>query len=87
MRVDGSEIFPTRVTGRIVGGRQGRLRDLAVAVNGRIRAVGRSFRLQGRPRESYSFVVPEGSLRPGRNEVELFEVRPGGRLVRLYGTR
>ncbi len=87
VRLDGSEVFPTRVTGRIVGGRPGRLRDLAVAVNGRIRAVGRSFRLQGRPRESYSFVVPESSLRPGRNEVELFEVRPDGRLVRLYGTR
>jgi hypothetical protein len=29
--------------------------------------------------------VPEESLRPGSNEVELFEVRPDGRLARLWG--
>jgi hypothetical protein len=80
------ELLPTRVTGRIAGGRPGALRDLAVAVNGRIEAVGRSFRLEGHPRESYSLVVPEESLHTGRNRVELFEIRPGGRLVRLYGT-
>ncbi len=82
-----AELLPTRVTGRIVGGRPGRLRDLALAINGRIAVVGRSFRLESRPRESYSLVVPEESLREGANEVELFEVRRGGRLVRLYGTR
>lgn len=87
VRTDGSVVYPTRVTGRIVGGRPGQLRNVAVAVNGRIAAVGRSFRLHGRPRESYSVVVPETALRPGRNEVEVFEVRADGTLVRLYGTR
>jgi hypothetical protein len=78
------EIVPTRVTGSIEGGRGARLRDVAVAVNGRIRATGRSFRLRGKPAERFSMVVPEESLRRGPNEIELFEVRPDGRLAPLY---
>ena len=77
------EIVPTRVTGSIDGGDGVALRDLAVAVNGRIRATGRSFRLRGKPAEHFSMLVPEESLRPGANEVELFEVRPDGRLAPL----
>jgi hypothetical protein len=62
------------------------LRDLAVAVNGRIRAVGRSFRLGRRRVQYFSFVVPESALRPGRNRAEVFEVEDGGRrLVSLGG--
>ena len=74
------DVLPTRVTGKLGPGRPGTLRDLAVAVNGRIRAVGRSFRLRFRPTEYFSLVVPESSLRRGRNVGELFEVGPGGRL-------
>jgi hypothetical protein len=59
------------------------MRDLAVAVNGRIQAVGRSFHLRGRPTEFFSMIVPESALRPGRNRVEVLEVGPGGRLARL----
>ncbi|MBD0283618.1 MAG: hypothetical protein ICV69_15715, partial [Thermoleophilaceae bacterium] len=77
------ELLPTRVAGTLGRGRPGKLRDLAVAVNGRIRAVGRSFRLRRRPTEYFSLLVPEDALRPGRNVVELFEVRPRGALVRL----
>jgi Sulfatase len=77
------QIVPTRVTGSIEGGEGGDLREVAVAVNGRIRATGRSFRLRGKPAERFSMLVPEESLRPGRNEVELFEVRTGGRLAAL----
>jgi Sulfatase len=77
------ELLPTRVTGTLGRGRPGTLRDLAVAVNGRIRAVGRSFRLRFRRAEFFSLLVPEDSLRPGRNVVELFEVAPGGRLEPL----
>jgi hypothetical protein len=79
----GDELIPTRVTGSLGRGRPRRLRDLAVAVNGRICAVGRSFRLRRRPTEYFSLLVPEDALRPGRNVVELFEVRPSGRLVQL----
>jgi hypothetical protein len=77
------ELLPTRVTGTLGRGRPGVLRDLAVAVNGRIRAVGRSFRLRFKPHEYFSLVVPENSLRPGSNVVEVLEVEPQGQLVRL----
>lgn len=77
------QILPTRVTGRLPGTRPGTMRDLAVAVNGRIRAVGRSFHLRGRRTEFFSMIVPESALRPGRNRVDVLEVRPGGRLARL----
>jgi hypothetical protein len=78
-----AEILPTRVTGRLPGTPRGTTRDLAVAVNGRIRAVGRSFHLRGRQMEFFSLLVPETALRPGRNRLEVLEVRPGGSLVRL----
>jgi hypothetical protein len=78
------EIIPTRVTGVVRGGSPTGLRDVAVAVDGRVWATGRSFRLRGRPYEYYSLIVPEESLRPGRNRIELFEVRPDGRLAPLY---
>jgi hypothetical protein len=77
------QILPTRVTGRLPGTPPGTMRDLAVAVNGRIRAVGRSFHLHGRRTEFFSMLVPESALRPGRNRVEVLEVGPGGRLARL----
>jgi hypothetical protein len=78
----GGELLPTRVTGVLSRGDVGPLRNLAVAVNGRIRAVGRSFRLRGRRTEYFSLMVPEDSLRTGYNVVEVFEVERGGRLVR-----
>jgi hypothetical protein len=80
------KIFPTRMAGRLTGER-GRLRDLAVAVNGRIAAVGRSFRLRGRAPEFFSLMVPESALRAGRNRVELFEVAQDGSLAGLRGAR
>jgi hypothetical protein len=59
------------------------MRDLAVAVNGRIRAVGRSFHLGGRRMEFFSLLVPESALQRGRNSLEVLEVQPNGRLARL----
>jgi hypothetical protein len=82
----GGAYYPTRVTGPVHGLPADEHRDLALAVNGRIRAVGRSFDLWWKSREYFSFMVPEDSLRRGRNRVELFEVRPDGVLVRLYRT-
>jgi Sulfatase len=78
------EVIPTRVTGRVLGGPPAGLRDVAVAVDGRIQATGRSFRLRGRPHEYYSLLMPEEALHPGSNEIELFEVRAGGRLASLF---
>ena len=59
------EMIPTRVTGTLDGGPPTGLRDVAVAVDGRVWATGRSFRLRGRPCEYFSLLVPEESLRPG----------------------
>ena len=77
------QIVPTRVTGRIRDGSPTTMRDLAVAVNGRIAAVGRSFHLDGRTTEFFSLIVPESALRRGHNVVELLEVQPGGGLRAL----
>jgi hypothetical protein len=74
-----SGVVPTQIAGDLRGGRGGK-RDLAVAVNGRIEAVGRSFYLKGDATEHFAFMVPEGSLREGRNLVEVFEVVAGERL-------
>ena len=50
---------PCQIAGRIHGSGAPRERDLAIAVNGRIEAVGRSFHLKGESVESYSVMVPE----------------------------
>jgi hypothetical protein len=79
---------PTHVTGRVIGGRRGARRDLAVAINGYIRGVTRSVRIRGRNDEYFSFLVAEGALVEGRNPVEVFTVsRRRGRLLlrRIYG--
>jgi Sulfatase len=78
-------IVPTRITGRLEGRSREGLRPLAVAVNGRIRAVGRSFRLGRRRATYFSFVIPESALRPGRNRAEVFEVDDGGRTLISLG--
>jgi hypothetical protein len=77
---------PTRVTGPLTGVPFGEHRNLAVAVNGRIRAVGRSFDLWRKGRELFTLMVPETALRRGPNRIELFVVRPNGTLVRVYRT-
>ena len=78
-----SVVHSTQVAGSITGAKRGAKRDLAVAVNGRIEAVGRSFRLRGSRKESYAIMVPELALRPGRNIVELFEVTGKGTKLQL----
>jgi hypothetical protein len=77
------QMVPTRVTGWLHGSPPGATRDVAVAVNGRVRAVGRSFHLRGRRPEFFSVLVPESALLPGHNEVRVLEVGPGGQLARL----
>ena len=78
-----SGVVQTQVAGRLLGSGGSRRRDIAVAVNGRIEAVGRTFQLVGDETESYSVMVPETSMRDGRNLVEVFEVADGDRLVAL----
>jgi hypothetical protein len=85
-----SLILPTQIAGSIAGGPGGAVRDLAIAVNGRIEAVGESFHLNvdasqsSRAGESFAVMVPESALRAGRNDVRVLEVLDGSRL-RLLG--
>jgi Sulfatase len=77
------EVYPTRITGPVHGVGTGPHRDIAVAVNGRVAAVGRSFDLWFKRREFFSVIVPETALRTGRNRVEVFEVLPDGAVAPL----
>jgi hypothetical protein len=76
-------VVPCQIAGRIRGSGPTAERDIAIAVNGRIAAVGRSFHLRGETVESYSVMVPEDALREGRNSVEVLEVERGGRMALL----
>ena len=78
-----SGVVPTQVAGRIRGSGSNQERDIAIAVNGRITAVGRSFHLRGQAVESYSVMVPEDALRDGRNGIEVLEVSDGGGMAVL----
>jgi hypothetical protein len=89
-RVDGSAAFagvrrasgvlPVYVTGQLSRGAPN-AQALAVAVNGRIRAVGRSY--ASGPRQRFSMLVPPSSLRSGRNTVDVLAVQGDGQVVRL----
>jgi hypothetical protein len=76
-------VVPCQIAGRIRGSSPTAERDIAVAVNGRIAAVGRSFHLRGENVESYSVMVPENALREGRNTVEVLQVAPDGDMALL----
>ena len=78
-----SGVVPTQIAGRIHGSGPQHERNLAVAVNGRIEAVGRSFHLKGQRVESYSVMVPEDALREGHNTVEVLEVTDEGAMLLL----
>ena len=78
-----SGVVPCQVAGRIRSSDGRRERVIAVAVNGRIAAVGRTFHLRGEQVESYSVMVPEDSMREGRNRVEVLEVADDGTLALL----
>jgi hypothetical protein len=63
---------PVHVVGR-VNGPDRHPRDIAVAVNGTIRAVGSTFTLAvGDDGELVSVMVPESAFRKGRNRVQVF---------------
>jgi hypothetical protein len=65
---------PSLVAGYISGGRRGARRTIAVAVNGRIAATGRSFYLRGDRRETFALLVPERAFVEGRNRLQVLAV-------------
>ena len=79
-----SGLVPTWIVGRVAGG-GGPRRDIAIAVNGTVRAVGNTFTLATGGGEILAVMVPQSSIRDGRNSVEVFEVVGGARLRRMGG--
>lgn len=69
-----SGFVPSLILGRIGGARAGARRDLAIAVNGRIQAVTRTFYLWGHRDESFAALVPESALLEGSNRVAIVGV-------------
>jgi hypothetical protein len=66
---------PVHVVGR-VNGPDRHPRDIAVAVNGTIRAVGNTFKLAvGDEGELVSVMVPESAFHKGRNDMQVLQVR------------
>ena len=67
--------------GTVSGVPTGDLPQLAVAVNGRIVAVTKSFRIGQATR--FETVVPDSAFRAGSNAITIFAVRggPGGRVA------
>jgi hypothetical protein len=57
--------------------------DLALAVNGTVRAVTRTYRIAGLE-ESWTAMIPESAIRPGRNDLRLFVVVEKNGEARLY---
>jgi hypothetical protein len=76
-----SDFLPAHLTGAIHQSRG--VRDLAVALNGRIVAVGESFTLAGNDTENFSILIPESAFRQGHNHVELVSVAEEGGALRL----
>jgi hypothetical protein len=77
-----ARLLPLQVTGRISGGRPDG-RKLAVAVNGQVVASGWSFKPMGKTRWSISILLPEWTLRSGRNDVRVYEATGERTLRRL----
>jgi Sulfatase len=65
--------LPIWVTGQVSGADRAS-HDVAIAVNGTIRAVTNTFQLANRDDDLVAALVPPSSLRPGRNTIEVYEV-------------
>jgi hypothetical protein len=78
----GSRFVPTHLVGRVRGGRRGGGRTIAVALDGRVAATGRTFTLPGSVEEQLSVMLPERLVHSGRTRVQVYLAR-GHRLVPL----
>ena len=68
----------------VSGGEPGEIRDVVVAVNGRIAASTETFALATDPdQELISAMIPPWSLTAGKNEIAFYEVLPDGSLRAL----
>ena len=82
-----ARVVPVFIEGTLQEGRVPDRVELAIAVNGRVRALTRCFLFRGKQR--FQALVPESSLRDGRNRVDVYAIEARDsriRLVRLGGT-
>jgi len=79
-----TDFLPAHVSGSVTGARGAQL-DLAIAVNGTIASVTRTHLDQGQTR--FATFVPEESLQPGSNAVDVFAVRGSGGSLSLEELR
>jgi hypothetical protein len=76
--------IPTHPVAKVSGGASGETRDVAIAVDGRIEAVSKTFYLAtDKNQELISAMIPPWTLKPGRNTIDFFQVLPSGRLQAL----
>jgi sulfatase-like protein len=79
-----SEFVPGQITGAIPDGRPGGGRAVALALNGKIVATGRTFSLDGTPNiENFELMVPESAFARGANTPRLFEIVERGAAAAL----
>lgn len=79
-------VVPIWVTGRVSGSGE---RDVAIAVNGTVRAVSNTFELANRSGQLIAALIPPGALSRGRNEIDVYEVTGSTgslRLARMGGS-
>ena len=78
---------PAQITGCITTARPiESTMNLAVSVNGIIRAVTRTYPVEGSIHE-WSAIVPELSFRPGKNDIEVFHLAQDTGRLHIKGTR
>jgi hypothetical protein len=79
-----SDFIPTHPVATLSGGTPPAIHDVAIAVDGKVVAVSKTFYLAtDAKQELISAMIPPESLRDGKNGVELFEVLPSGKLQEL----
>jgi hypothetical protein len=71
-------VVPALVSGSLAAPAQ---EDVAVAVNGRVASIGRTYRAGGET--EFIAMVPPSAYRSGPNRVQVLEILPGGRLREL----
>ena len=77
-------VLPVWVTGKVSGVDD--RTDVAIAVNGVVRAVSNTFELANGSDELIAAMIPPSSLRNGRNTIEVYEVTSSGPLASMGGT-
>jgi hypothetical protein len=83
-----SDYIPVHISGTLSGPRAHAGLHIAVAVNGRVVATGWSFRLAQDKHVYFSSMIPEATLRPGANDVDVLLIGNAatGSVQRLGGT-